>query len=312
VVLPAQGCEGMSILQSKRNLVSRVAGAAIVLVIFGLLLRSLYLSRDEVAAYDWHFNYPALIAAFSLMLLAAAFYAYLWKLILERLGTSLSYRKSYRIFFLSQLGRYLPGKVWGILSLVYLTQREGVSKLLSGASATLQLLLQVVSGIMVFAVTLPFWRDLGSIRGLNLLFLLFPMGLVLLHPGVVNRGLDLALRATGQPQVELHWGYGYLLGQLGLWCVFWLLNGVAHVFLIQSIYSASRPPALVVTGIFAVAWVAGFLSLLTPSGLGVMELTLVFLLGFYLPANVAAVIALWTRLVRTVGDLVCAGIAWNL
>ena len=308
----SQDWKGMSIIRGRRNLVSRVAGIALVLLLFGVLLRNLYLSWDEVAGYDWDFNYPALIIAFSLMLLAAAFYAYLWKVILERLGTSLSYRKSYRIFFLSQLGRYLPGKVWGILGLVYLSRKEGVSKVISGASVTLQLLLQVVSGVMVFAVTLLFWRDVDSVPGLNVLFLLFPMGLILLHPGLVNRGLDLALRATGQPRMDLGWGYRYLLAQLGLWGVFWLLNGVAHSFLIQSIYSLSRPPVLVLVGIFAVSWVAGFLSLLTPSGLGVMEVTLVFLLGFYFPAHVATIIALWTRLARTAGDLVCAGIAWKM
>lgn len=282
-----------------------------MLLIFGFLARTLYLGWDEIVAYDWDLDYLDLIIAFSLMLSAAAFYAYLWKVILERLGTPLSYRKSYRIFFLSQLGRYLPGKVWGILGLVYLSQKEGVSKVTSGASVTLQLLLQVVSGLMIFAVTLPFWRDVDSVTGLYVLFVFFPAGLILLHPVLVNRGLNLALRVTGQAKVELNWGYTYLLGQLGLWGVFWLVNGVAHYFLIRSIYSSSLPPVPVLAGIFAIAWVAGFLSLVTPSGLGVMEGTLVFLLSFYFPLHVATIIALWSRLARTVGDLACATIAWG-
>ncbi len=304
--------EGMSIIGRRKTLLSRVAGIAIVLLIFGLMLRTLYLSWEEITAFEWDFDYCALIIAFSLMLSASAFYAYLWKLILERLGTPLSYRKSYRIFFLSQLGRYLPGKVWGILGLVYLSQKEGVSKVISGASVTLQLLLQVVSGVMVFAATLPFWQDSDSTRGLRVLFLLFPAGLVFLHPALVNRGLHLALRATGQPQIELSWRYSYLLGQLGLWAVFWLVNGLAHYFLIRAIYPLSLPQIPVLAGIFAVAWVAGFLSLVTPSGLGVMEGTLVLLLGFYFSVHVATIVALWTRLAKTTVDMVCAGAAWRL
>lgn len=282
-----------------------------MLLIFGFLARTLYLGWDEIVAYDWDLDYLDLIIAFSLMLAAAAFYAYLWKVILEKLGTPLSYRKSYRIFFLSQLGRYLPGKVWGILGLVYLSQKEGVPKVISGASVTLQLLLQVVSGVIVFVMTLPFWGNAEAGTGLYGLLVLLPVGLIFLHPALVNRGLNLALRITGQPEMELSWRYSYLLGQLGLWGIFWLVNGVAHYFLIRSIYSSSLPPIPVLAGIFAIAWVAGFLSLVTPSGLGVMEGTLVFLLSFYFPVHVATVIALWSRFARTVGDLACATIAWG-
>lgn len=302
----------MSVIGRSKGLLSRAAGIAIVVLILGFMLRTLYLGWEELEAYDWNLDYPSLIIAFSLMLLASAFYAYLWRLILERLGTPLSFRKSYRIFFLSQMGRYLPGKVWGILGLVYLSQKEGVSRVISGASVTLQLLLQVVSGVMVFAVTLPFWRSATSNTDLYMLFILFPAGLILLHPALVSRGLNLALRVTGQEQLGLDWRYSYLLGQVGLWAVFWLLNGLAHYFLVRSIYSSPLPPFLVLAGIFAVAWVAGFVSLVTPAGLGVMEGTLALLLSLYLPIHVATIIALWARLARTAGDLTSAAVAWRL
>jgi uncharacterized membrane protein YbhN (UPF0104 family) len=302
----------MSLGWDRKKLLSRVAGVVIVLLIFGFMLRTLYLGWEEIVSYDWNLDYLALIIAFSLMMFASAFYAYLWKLILDRLGTPLSYRKSYRIFFLSQLGRYLPGKIWSILGLVYLSQKEGVSKVISGASVTLQLLLQVVSGIMVFAVTLPFWRSVDSVTDVYVLFVFLAVGLVLLHPALVNRGLNAALRITGQAQMELSWRYSYLLGQLGLWGIFWFVNGVAYYFLIRSIYSSSLPQVPILAGIFAIAWVAGFVSLLTPAGLGVMEGTLALLLSFYFPVHVATIIALWTRLARTVTDLVSAIIAWRL
>ena len=290
----------------------RVGQVIVVLLVAVLIARSLYLSWADIVAYDWDLDYLALIIAFSLMLAAAAFYVYLWRLILERLGTALSYRKSYRVFFLSQLGRYIPGQIWGILGLVYLSQKEGVSELISGASVALQLLLQVVSAIMVFAVTLPFWRTADPVTDLYVLVVFLPVGLIMLHPAVVGRGLKLASRVAGQAPMELDWGYGYLLGQLGLWGVFWLLNGVAYYFLVGSIYSSSLPQVPALAGVFAIAWVAGFLNLLTPAGLGTMEVTLILLLSFWFPVHVATVVALWTRVARTAGDLVCAAIAWRL
>ena len=291
----------------------RVGQIIVVLFVAVLAATTLHAGWADIVAYEWDLDYPALIIAFSLMLTVAAFYVYLWKSILERLGTPLSLRKSYRIFFLSQLARYIPGQIWGVLGLVYLSRREGVSEVISGASVAMQLLLQVVSGIIVFAVTLPFWPGVDSATELYVLLVFLPVGLIMLHPALVSRGLKLALRLTGQQEMEpVGWGYSYLLGQLGLWGVFWLLNGVAYRFLIGSIYSSLLPGVPALAGVFAIAWVAGFLNVLTPAGLGTMEITLVLLLSFWLPPHVATIVAIWTRVARTAIDLVCAAIAWRL
>jgi hypothetical protein len=289
-----------------------VVGVAIALLIFGFMFRSLYLDWEQIVTYNWDFDYLSLAFAFSLMLSATALYAFLWKLILERLGTPLTYGKSYRIFFLSQLGRYIPGKIWSILGLVYLSQQEGVSTVISGASVLLQLLLQIVSGVIAFALALPFWREVESLTGMAVVVGVLGLCLALLHPALVTRGINLGLRLTGQAEMELAWSYSYLLGQLALWVGFWLLNGVAYHFLIRSIDSSPLPNFVVLAGIFSLAWVVGFLSLVTPSGLGVMEGTLAFLLSFHLPLHVATIVALWTRVARTATDLVCAAIAWRL
>ncbi len=295
----------------KRTLLWRGLQITVIGLIFAFLLRNLYSSWNQISAYDWSLDYPAFAIACSLMLLASSFYAYLWKLILVRLGNPLSYRKGFRIFFLSQLGRYIPGKIWGILGLVYLSGREGITQAVSGASMILQLILQVVSGVMLFVLTLPFWKEIPAWSGLYAVLLFFPLGLLLLHPTFLGRGLNFALRLVGQRPVDLNWGYGYLLGQLALWGSFWIIQGLASYHLIKAI-SNSPPPFPVVTGIFAIAWVVGFVSLLTPSGLGVVEGTLTLLLGFYLPLYMATIIALLSRLLRTAGDLIYAAIAWKL
>ena len=295
----------------KRSLLWRGLQITVIGLIFAFLLRNLYSSWNQISTYNWSLDYSAFAIACSLMLLASSFYAYLWKLIVVRLGNPLSYRKSFRIFFLSQLGRYIPGKVWGILGLVYLSGREGITQAVSGASIVLQLILQVVSGVMLFILTLPFWREIPTLSGLYPALVFLPLGLLLLHPTFLGRGFNFALRLVGQKPVDLNWGYGYLLGQLLLWGSFWVIRGLSSYHLIKAI-SNSPPPFPVVTGIFAIAWVAGFVSLLTPSGLGVMEGTLALLLGFYFPLYMATVIALLTRLLRTAGDLICAAIAWKL
>lgn len=298
----------------KRSLLWRGLQITVIGLIFALLLRNLYSSWNQISAYDWSLNYPTFAIAFFLMLLASSFYAYLWKLILVRLGNPLSYRKSFRIFFLSQLGRYLPGKIWGILGLVYLSEREGIPKSLSAASITLQLILQLLSGTMVFLFTLPLWpRGIASLRGgLYPFLILLPLGLLLIHPSIMRRGLDLFSRLTKQEVISIEWNHKEILAQLALWTLFWSLNGLAHLLLINALVPFPLTYLPIVTGIFAAGWVVGFVALFAPAGLGVMEGTLTFLLSFYFPAYVAIIIALLTRLVHTSGDLLCAAVAWRL
>jgi glycosyltransferase 2 family protein len=60
---------------------------------------------------------------------------------------------------------------------------------------------------------------------------------------------------------------------------------------------------------YAAAYAAGFLSLLTPAGLGVREGVLVVALAPVLPAGPALVVALLSRLWMMLAELAGAGVA---
>lgn len=305
--------EWLSFLGDKRSFFYRLLQIAIIVTIFGFLFHTLYANWNEVRAYDWKVNYPILAVSFLFTLVSASFYVYPLKLVLSRLGAPLTYRKTFRLFFMSQLARYIPGMVWGVLSWAYLAEREeGVRKTTSTTALTVHLLFQVVSGVVVFVLTIPFWQNAIDLAGLMPVVLLLPLGLLLLQPALVNRGFNFALRLAGEQPLNVRWGYRYVLMQLGLWIVGWLGRGLASLLLINSIASCAPSKLPIVTGIFAIAWVIGFVTILTPSGLGVMEGSLTLLLSFHFPVYVAVVVALLTRLMRTIADIVCAVIAWRL
>lgn len=161
-------------------------GLQILLIglIFALLLRNLYLNWSELSTYQWSLNYLALAGSLFLLLAGAFLYAYLWRRILLQFGGSLEFRKAFRIVFLSQLGRYLPGKVWNLAGVIYLGSKEGIPKVISGASLGLQLLWQILSGLIVFLLTLPFWGHSQPLAGLYLLFSPSPLRGDLTPPGL--------------------------------------------------------------------------------------------------------------------------------
>ena len=65
-------------------------------------------------------------------------------------------------------------------------------------------------------------------------------------------------------------------------------------------------------GIYAIAWDIGFVSFITPSGLGFREGAIVglFALALPLPGALAAILAVLSRLVSTLAELVCVSIAY--
>lgn len=281
-------------------------------LIFAFLFRNLYLNWSELSTYQWNLNYLALAGSLFLLLADALLYAHLWRRILLQFGGSLEYRKVFRILLLSQLGRYLPGKVWNLAGVIYLGSKEGVPKSISGASLGLQLLWQILSGLIVFLLTLPLWGHPQPLAGLYPTLLLLPLGAALLHPAFIKRGFGFALRALGEEPRGLNWGYRDTLSQLLLWVLFWVINGIAYYLVINSLTPSPLSQAPMVIGAITIAWVVGFLALFAPAGLGVVEGTLTFLLGFYFPLPVATVVALFTRLLRTIAELISALIAWRL
>src|SRR5438067_12491429 len=69
-----------------------------------------------------------LIASLFLLLAFYLTQCFLWRHITTNLGTMKpSLRSAFRIYFISSLGRYIPGKLWQIAGMAMLAQQAGVS-----------------------------------------------------------------------------------------------------------------------------------------------------------------------------------------
>jgi uncharacterized membrane protein YbhN (UPF0104 family) len=66
---------------------------------------------------------------------------------------------------------------------------------------------------------------------------------------------------------------------------------------------------LLATGAYALAWTAGLLFVVAPAGAGVRELALVAALAPVLASPAALAVAVLSRVLMTLGDLVWAGVA---
>ena len=229
-----------------------------------------------------------------------------WRALMAGLGSPLPLAAGARVYFLAQLGKYLPGSVWPVLAQMELGREYRVPPARSAAGAGLNLALNLVTGIVIGAAGLA----LAGARGLSgywWVLLPLPALLALLHPRLVSWWAGLALRLLRRPPLRTRLGGRALAVATGWSALMWLALGTHVAVLAHGTGFRGRDLLLLSTGAYAVSWVAGFLVVVAPAGAGPRELALVVLLSQALPQSAALAVALVSRLLSTLCDLAVAG-----
>jgi len=272
---------------------------------------ALYGNWEEVRTYQWSFDYPLLALSLGVMLASLSLYAWQWKFSLQRLGATVGFIKVLRIYFTGNLGRYIPGKVWQFVGWFYLFEQEGVSPVQTLTSIAVNQVIQNMTGLALAFVVLAGFRSTGLSRRLLPFLVLIPLGLIVVQPPILEKLLNGALRLFKRESVTIELSPWDLACFTAVHFLIWLCYGLAFYLFIRALYPVPLEWMPALAGIFAGAWVLGFLSFLAPGGLGVREGILVYLLGFYLPSHVAIVVTLLSRLWVTAAELMGTALAFG-
>lgn len=276
-------------------------------LVAALVLAVLALRHDGDQALDQARSVGGMRLAGALALAVAGLVCsgFAWRELLSGLGGRLPVRTAFDVFFVGQLGKYLPGSVFAVLGQVQRARGAGAGRATVGGAALLAMVMNIASGALVAVAVLPF-ADAGVVGQHPEIVVALPLGLVLLHPRVFGPALDRLLRLAHRPPLPRRPSLRSMATALGWSVLMWACYG-AHVWLLADGLGAhgGRVP-LLATGGYALSWVAGFLFVLAPAGLGVREAALVLALRGVLPASAALAVSILSRLLMTAADLVVA------
>jgi uncharacterized membrane protein YbhN (UPF0104 family) len=231
-----------------------------------------------------------------------------WRAVLADLGSVLPYPAAARVFFVGQVGKYVPGSLWPVLVQAELGRNHGVPRRRSAAATVVLILLSVLSALLVVIGTLPFVPAVAESGFGWTLVLVVPL-IVLLHPRVLGRVLDRALRLIGRPPlgvwtsprgtaIALGWALGsWACAGLQVWCLAISLGAPR----------AWHTLALTIGG-YALAWAFGLVVVVAPAGAGAREVALAALLSGTLDPGAVVVVVLLSRVLFTAADLSLAGL----
>jgi glycosyltransferase 2 family protein len=248
----------------------------------------------------------AVIGALAAAVAATFVTMQVWRVLLAGLGSLLPVPVAARIWFLGQLGKYLPGSVWPVLAQMEMASTHNVPRRRSGTAWFLTMVVTLLTGLLSALVTLPFT---GGSAPYLWAFAAAPVLLACLHPRVLNDLLERLLRVARRPPLEhplttrplltaLAWGFGT-----------WICFGLQMWLLIDRLGVSPGHGILLAVGSFAFAWSVGFIIVFAPAGAGAREVVLVALLSPALGASGATAVALVSRLLTTVSDLLAAAVA---
>ncbi len=256
----------------------------------------------------------AWIVVSALVVLAA--YAVLieaWRRILVAWRASLAFWPAARIMSISRLGLYVPGRVWQITAMAAMAQRSGVNPIAATGSSVLNTIVNIAMGFLVALVA--GWRSFGQISqgrtGESVGLLVVVLGAIVLLPTVLPILLKTGRRfKPNLPDVTLPHRAVYVAIVANI--VAWLLYGAAFQLFVRGMTGSSSGSFADYVTTWAWSYLAGYLAVIVPGGLGVREAALALSLSSLKLASpsTALVLALTSRLWLSVVELVPGLLFW--
>jgi uncharacterized membrane protein YbhN (UPF0104 family) len=138
-----------------------------------------------------------------------------------------------------------------------------------------------------------------------------PVLAVLCWPPVLDRIVGLGLRVLRQQPLEKALSGRAVLVAVVVFCVAWLCFGV-HILVLAGAVGAAPGRAMVVGSLtgFALSGALSMVTVILPAGLGAREGLLTLILASSMPGSAGAAVAIVSRFVVTVVDVLAAAGGW--
>jgi hypothetical protein len=263
-----------------------------------------------------HFEPVCLTLAFVSFALARVLLAPAYRVLIRDFYPPPPWRVISAVSWLSQMGKYVPGKIFTVAGFAWMMRRFGIPVSFGLTAVVLLTGVFVLLGV-VLSVPLMFLEPLASLVPMGWLWcvLLLAAGLACLHPRILGGVANFMLRLLRRPPILVsHRKASYV--QLMLNCLGqWLFVGLSMYFMLKSI--SDVPIGIKTFGVIvaasALSTTLGILVFFLPAGLGVREAVLLAALQSVIPGlsvDVLLMAILGTRVIQTLVEFFMAAVGY--
>lgn len=274
-----------------------------------------YLWRQWATAvssdFDFDLHWLPLAASSAIVLATYGLLIETWRRVLAQLGASVAFGSAAHVWFVSNLGKYVPGKIWQVSAMTVMLGKLGVSLPAAGASAIVMTIANVATGFAIVLLTSA--TTVRQLAGGSAGVIAATAGLLLClvaAPLIARQWNRLATR-LGRDQLSITVPFSAIWIAIVGCAISWLLYGVAFKLFVQAILGPSTAPTSAFVTAYTTSYLIGYLTLFAPGGIGAREIVLASVL---MPLRIAsapqaAVITVASRLWLTVLEIIPSLIA---
>ncbi len=220
-------------------------------------------------------NWPLFILSILIAVMDNVLFSFLFQQLLTKYGFHIAYPQTGQMFFYGQMAKYIPGRFWSVFYHSTFLQRTGATKtmLFTNLDLTVVVILRIIfimialilfqwslliSLLTVVVGTAAFWFFTRSCWIVRLSHILFRDKRVEINGSQCRAKID---------------NWFVILISIFSWITFL----TANFLLMKSAFGYTVAEAIPYIVYFGIAWIVGVISFILPAGIGIREITFIFL-----------------------------------
>ncbi len=283
---------------------SKWPGRILLVVVLVAVGYALGRNLESLTAQDFQLRGHVLVLSLLCATLSHLLHFANWLFITRRLDIRRGVMASGKAYFVSRLGRYIPGKV------TLLMMRFNEYKMYSRRAVIMAIGVDYVSSLAAagFVVLIGVFSARGLIPEYIRYSSLVSTGVFLLalYPPILKRLSNILSALAKRPPLDVIPSYPQMLAFVAVKIIAALIQGMSFFLILRGLASVDMSYYLVTTGVYYAAGLIGIAALFAPQGIGVTEGVLYLVLPTFLPKPAVFVGALAIRLVLSVTELLLA------
>ncbi len=227
----------------------------------------------------------------------------LWQIIIEQLGAKQSFKFTSYYWGLAELKRYIPGNVWSIAGRMthFSSKTQTKRAILKAYIHEAQLVVIGSATISLFSTTFI----LKSLFDLHIpSFIYIIIGLILFACCFSLLFSNKWFSSGKYSQLTVQGDFIFRLKLFSISTAAFFFFGLGQFLVILSIFNININEIYILSGLLSFSYLVGYLSLITPSGLGVREAVITYSFSKIMSIGSAALAALFSRIVLILTEIV--------
>jgi uncharacterized membrane protein/uncharacterized membrane protein YbhN (UPF0104 family) len=298
------------------SLLKFVIGWPLSLLALYFIFQTILSHRQTLTQNIASIHVPSLIIGSICFLVFYLLRSYKWQLVLQAKGHNMKLRKATYLWGISEMRRYIPGNIWAVLGRAVLFSKEGIDKKVVIRAMVAELSIVIIATALVSILAVPYllrtvFPDNDLMHQVIMLtsYAIIIGSLIFIFQQKVVSYLPQKVQALAKhilplfpPATTLH-----IILVTAAACLFF---GLGYYFSILSISFLHPQDVFGLSGFFVLSLLLGFLSFLTPAGLGVREGIVTVGLTPIMPVAVAGFASLFARLILVITEVLFLGISY--